>query len=39
MASAIGTIVTAVAVFEIHMDKNAAATMKPNTMRAGPPPT
>ena len=39
IASPMGAIITAVAVFEIHMDRNAAATMKPRTMRAGPPPT
>ena len=39
MARPIGTIMTAVAVFEIHIDRNAAATMKPRTIRAGPPPT
>ena len=39
MARPMGTIITAVAVFEIHMERKAAATMKPSTMRAGPPPT
>ena len=39
MASPIGSTVIAVAVFEIHIDRNAAAIMKPRTMRAGPPPT
>ena len=28
----------AVAVFDIHMDKNAAAAMKPSTILEGPPP-
>ena len=39
MASPIGTIITAVAVLDIHIDRNAAAAMKPSTIRAGPPPT
>ena len=39
IASPIGTMVTAVAVLEIHIDRKAAAIMKPSTMRAGPPPT
>ena len=39
MANPIGTIITAVAVLEIHIERNAAATMKPSTIRAGPPPT
>ena len=39
MARPMGTIITAVAVLEIHIDRNPAATMKPSTMRAGPPPT
>ena len=39
IATPIGSMVTAVAVFEIHIDRNAAAIMKPSTMRAGPPPT
>ena len=30
MAMAIGIIIIAVAVFEIHMERNAVATMKPN---------
>ena len=34
-----GTIITAVAVLEIHMERKAAASMKPSTIRAGPPPT
>ena len=38
MASPIGTIMMAVAVLETHMDRNAAATMKPSTIRDGPPP-
>ena len=38
-ASPTGTIMIAVAVFEIHMERKAAASMKPSTMRAGPPPT
>ena len=29
---------TAVAVFEIHMERKPAASMKPRTIRAGPPP-
>ena len=39
MARPIGTIMTAVAVFDTHIDRKAAATMKPRTNRAGPPPT
>ena len=35
---AMGTIMMAVAVLEIHMERNAAATMKPRMMRDGPPP-
>ena len=38
MASPIGTIMTAVAVLETHIDRNAAATMKASTIRDGPPP-
>src|SRR5699024_9864736 len=33
MAKPIGTIIIAVAVFEIHMDKNPVATMKPRIIR------
>ena len=39
IASPIGTIITAVAVLAIHMERKAAATMKPRMMREGPPPT
>ncbi len=39
IASPMGTIITAVAVSEIHIERNAAAIMKPRTLRAGPPPT
>ena len=28
----------AVAVFEIHIERNPAATMNPSTIREGPPP-
>ena len=34
-----GSIMMAVAVLEIHMERKAAASMKPSTIRAGPPPT
>ena len=34
-----GIIMIAVAVFEIHIDRKAAASMNPSTIRAGPPPT
>ena len=34
-----GIIMIAVAVLEIHIDRNAAAIMKPRTMRPAPPPT
>jgi hypothetical protein len=34
-----GTIITAVAVFEIHIERKAAAIMNPRMIRAGPPPT
>jgi hypothetical protein len=33
-----GTIMMAVAVLEIHIERKAAATMKPRMMREGPPP-
>ncbi len=35
---AMGTIMIAVAVLEIHMERKAAAIMKPRTRRVGPPP-
>ena len=38
IARPIGTVITAVAVFEIHIDRNADAAMNPSTIRAGPPP-
>ena len=34
----IGSIITAVAVLDIHMDKKAEAPMKPSMIRDGPPP-
>ena len=37
-ARKIGTIIIAVAVFDIHMDKNAAVAMNPITILEGPPP-
>ena len=33
IASAIGSIITDVAVFDIHIDKNAVATIKPKIIR------
>ena len=38
MAKPMGTIIMAVAVLDIHMDKNAAAAMNPSTILEGPPP-
>ena len=38
-AKAIGNIIIVVAVFEIHIDKNAVATMNPKTKREGAEPT
>lgn len=34
-----GSIMVAVAVFEIHIDRKAEASMKPSTILSGPPPT
>ena len=38
IARPMGTIITAVAVFEIHMDKKADAVMKPSIIVDGLPP-
>ncbi len=38
IASAIGYIIAAVAVFEIHMDMNPVASMTASTARLAPPP-
>ena len=38
-ARAMGSIMVAVAVFEIHMDRNAVPSMKPRMMRFGLVPT
>ena len=38
IARPMGIIITAVAVLEIHMDRNAAANMKPRMMRSAPAP-
>ena len=35
IATAIGIIIMAVAVFEIHIERNAVATMNPSTSRLG----
>ena len=39
IATAIGIIIIAVAVFEIHIERNAVATMNPSTRRLGLVPT
>ena len=39
IARPIGTIITAVAVFEIHIDKNADAIINPKIILDGPEPT
>jgi len=39
IAIPMGSIMMAVAVLDIHMDRNAAAIMNPSTILAGPPPT
>ena len=39
MASAIGYIIAAVAVFEIHIEMNPVASMTPSTVRRAPAPT
>ena len=39
IAMAIGIIIIAVAVFDIHIERNAVATMNPSTRRFGLVPT